>query len=66
MNTDLWHELALAISLVFIIEGILPFLYPSRWRRMVAMLARTDNRTMRMMGLSSMLIGLALLYLINN
>ncbi len=66
MSSDLWHELALAISLVFIIEGILPFLYPSRWRRMVATLARTDNRTMRIMGLTSMLLGLALLYLINN
>lgn len=66
MSSDLWHELALAISLVFIIEGILPFLYPSRWRRMVATMARTDNRTMRIMGLTSMLLGLALLYLINN
>ena len=65
MQPDLWHELALALSLVFIIEGVIPFLYPARWRRLVAQLAVVDNRTMRMTGLISMLIGLGLLYLIN-
>ncbi|WP_300425994.1 DUF2065 domain-containing protein [uncultured Thalassolituus sp.] len=66
MSQDLWTELALAVALVFIIEGILPFLNPGRWRRLVGQLARTDDRTMRLTGLASMLFGLALLYLIKH
>jgi uncharacterized protein YjeT (DUF2065 family) len=65
LKPDFWHVLALAIGLVFIIEGIVPFLYPARWRRLVQQLAATDDRTMRMTGLFSMLLGLGLLYLIN-
>lgn len=65
MKADLWHELAIAVCLVFIIEGVMPFLYPARWRRLVAQLATVDDRTMRMTGLISMLIGLGLLYMIN-
>jgi len=65
VKADLWHELAIAVCLVFIIEGVMPFLYPARWRRLVAQLATVDDRTMRMTGLISMLIGLGLLYMIN-
>ncbi len=65
MQADLWREIAIAVCLVFIIEGILPFLYPARWRRLVAQLATVDDRTMRMTGLISMLTGLGLLYMIN-
>lgn len=66
MSQDLWTELALAVSLVFIIEGILPFLNPGRWRRLVGQLARTDDRTMRITGFASMLLGVTLLYLIKH
>ncbi|MEK9712928.1 MAG: DUF2065 domain-containing protein [Thalassolituus sp.] len=64
MSGNIWHELAIAVSLVFIIEGIVPFLYPERWRKLVSQLAHIDNRTMRFTGLASMLVGVALLYLI--
>ncbi len=60
-----WHELGIALSLVLVIEGIIPFLYPARWKEMVQMLAEVDDRTMRIVGLVSMLSGTALLYLIN-
>jgi len=62
---DMWHELAVAFALVFVIEGMIPFVAPARWRNMVQLLAQLDNRTMRGMGLFSMGLGLALLYLIN-
>lgn len=62
----MWHELAVAFCLVLVIEGIIPFLYPRRWRELVSMLADVDDKTMRFVGLASMLIGTALLYLINN
>ena len=47
---------------MLILEGIIPFLYPNRWQNAVKKLAETDSRTMRLMGLMSMLIGLVALY----
>ncbi len=61
----MWHELGIAVSLMLVIEGILPFLYPGRWRSVVQMLAEVDDRSMRIMGLTSMLLGTLLLYLVN-
>ncbi|MEK9822610.1 MAG: DUF2065 domain-containing protein [Gammaproteobacteria bacterium] len=61
----MWHDLGVALCLVLVIEGIIPFLYPRRWREMVMMLAEVDDRTMRVVGLISMLLGTGLLYLIN-
>jgi len=60
----MWHDIGVAVCLVLVIEGVIPFLYPKRWKEMVATLASIDDRTMRLMGLGSMLIGTALLYLI--
>jgi uncharacterized protein YjeT (DUF2065 family) len=60
-----WHDLGVALCLVLVIEGIVPFLYPKRWREMVSKLAEVDDNSMRIAGLISMLLGTALLYLIN-
>ena len=60
----MWQDFAVALCLVLVIEGILPFLYPRRWREMGMMLSEVDNKTMRMVGLMSMLLGTGLLYLI--
>ncbi|WP_075185449.1 DUF2065 domain-containing protein [Teredinibacter haidensis] len=62
----MWEELGKAFCLMLIIEGILPFLYPDRWRKLVATLAFIDDRRLRIMGLVSMLIGLALLLIMTN
>ncbi|MBL6691087.1 MAG: DUF2065 domain-containing protein [Pseudomonadales bacterium] len=61
----MWHDLGVALCLVLVIEGIVPFLYPKRWREMVSKLAEVDDNSMRIAGLISMLLGTALLYLIN-
>ena len=60
----MWKEIATALCLVLVIEGILPFIYPSRWRAMIMSLATVDDRTMRVAGLVSMIAGTLLLYLI--
>lgn len=60
----MWRELGVAMCLVLVIEGIVPFLYPRRWRHLALSLAEVDDRTMRLAGLSSMLLGTVLLYLI--
>jgi len=61
----MWHDVGIALCLVLVIEGIVPFLYPRRWREMVTMLSEIDDKTMRVAGLASMLFGTGLLYLIN-
>lgn len=61
---DFWREIAIALCLILVIEGILPFLYPQRWRQMVARLATIDDKMLRTYGLISMLIGTAVLYVI--
>jgi uncharacterized protein len=60
----MWSEIAVALSMVLVIEGILPFLSPRRWRSFAEMAGRVDDRTVRMLGLFSMLAGTAMLYLI--
>lgn len=62
---DLWRELLIAFCLVLVIEGVLPFLYPQRWRRLVAKLAYVPDSSLRVAGFVSMLLGVALLYLVH-
>tara|TARA_B110000444_G_scaffold243736_1_gene262486 strand:+ start:1076 stop:1261 length:186 start_codon:yes stop_codon:yes gene_type:complete len=61
----MWHELAIAFCLMLIVEGMIPFISPSRWRKMLLVLDQIDDNTMRMIGLGSMLTGTVLLLLIN-
>ena len=62
---DFWHVLPVAIALVFIIEGMLPFISPNRWRNMLAAVEQMDDRVIRNVGLGSMLFGIVLLYLVH-
>lgn len=57
----MWEELGRAFCLLLVLEGILPFLYPTRWRRLVASLATISDRQLRIIGLVSMLVGVGLL-----
>ncbi|MBL4828006.1 MAG: DUF2065 domain-containing protein [Spongiibacteraceae bacterium] len=61
----MWHDVIVALSLLLVAEGILPFLSPDAWRAMAYKVAQMDNRAMRIMGLVSMLVGVTLLSLIN-
>jgi uncharacterized protein YjeT (DUF2065 family) len=61
----MWHEIAIALCLVLVIEGLLPFISPQRWRRMVLQVANVDDRSIRLMGFISMVLGTALLYWVN-
>ena len=61
----MWHELAVACCLMLVIEGIIPFISPGRWRKMLLMLDQIDDNTMRIIGLGSMLTGTVLLLMVN-
>lgn len=57
-------EIFRAFCLVLVIEGILPFLWPDRWRNLLETVAHTDDKTLRAVGLFSMVLGVGLLYLL--
>lgn len=59
-----WQDLVAALCLMLVLEGLMPFINPNRWREAISLIARLDNRSLRLMGLSSMLLGLLLLYLV--
>ena len=61
----MWHDLVVALSLMLVIEGVMPFLAPDALRRMLLEVSRQDNRSLRIAGLASMVGGVGLLYLIN-
>jgi len=60
----MFDDLLAALALMLVIEGMLPFLSPAGLRRTLQTLAELDDRSLRLVGLVSMLAGLALLYLV--
>ncbi|MBO67692.1 MAG: DUF2065 domain-containing protein [Acidiferrobacteraceae bacterium] len=59
-----WVDLGVAVSLVLVIEGLLPFAAPNRYRKMVESIGRRSEGQLRSVGLAFIVSGLLLLYLI--
>ena len=53
------------MALVFIIEGMLPFISPNRWRKLLIAADQMDDKVIRNVGLGSMLFGVFVLYLVH-
>ena len=60
----MWQDLLAAIALVLVIEGMLPFLNPARFKQHLAMMLQMEDRTLRNIGLGSMVAGIILLYVV--
>lgn len=60
MTDLLWS----ALALVLIIEGLLPFFSPSRWRQVFEQALKLGDGQLRFIGLASIVIGLLLLALV--
>jgi len=54
----------MAFALMLIIEGLLPFLAPKLWRDTFRRITQMSDGQIRFFGLTSMLIGLLLLFLV--
>jgi uncharacterized protein YjeT (DUF2065 family) len=52
-----------AFALMLVVEGLLPFISPSKWRGVFERATRMSDGQIRFIGLSSMLAGVVLLYL---
>ena len=57
-----WSDLFAGLALYLVIEGIMPFLNPPALRRAMATFISLTDRQLRIAGLVSMLLGVALLY----
>ena len=59
-----WTEILTALALVLVIEGMLPFISPSKYRQMVAEIAQLGDNQIRNIGLLVMFAGLLLLFFV--
>ncbi len=57
-------DIARALALMLVFEGLLPFLAPGRWREMMARMGTFDDKVLRTIGLLSMISGLVLLQML--
>lgn len=57
------HTFATAIALMLVLEGLLPFASPASWRTVMRRIGSMADGQIRFFGLSSILVGLALLLL---
>ncbi len=53
-----------AIALALIIEGLIPALFPNKWRAYVLKLANESVQSIRSLGISIICIGLIILWLV--
>ena len=56
MAEDIWR----ALALVLIIEGLLPALTPEAWREAMVRLIDSDPRSIRLVGIGSIIVGTVL------
>jgi len=61
----MWQQFLIGLALVFVIEGILYFLNPQGMKNMMKAMLEMDEGTLRISGFVSMMVGLALLYMVN-
>ena len=59
----MWNEIGIALGLMLVLEGMMPFLSPEAFRKVLVMMAEWDSATLRFVGLTSMIAGVVLLYL---
>lgn len=61
---NFWIEIGRAFALMLVLEGILPFLYPAKWREILRTVAANPDGLIRSIGIITMLSGVVILYLL--
>lgn len=51
----------IALGMLFLLEGLLPFLFPRQWRETFLRIARLSDGQIRFFGLAAILCGILLL-----
>ena len=61
-----WTDLLAGLAIFCIIDGVMPFINPAAMKRLLARMALMEEREMRVIGLVSMLVGVAILFLVRS
>lgn len=59
-----WNDLLAAFALYLVLEGIIPFVSPSRFRQFIQNMSRISDEKLRSVGFCSMVAGVILLYIV--
>ena len=59
----MWQDILTAFALYLVIEGMIPFIGPDRFRRAVEQISRLNDNNLRTIGLIAMASGLLLLFI---
>jgi uncharacterized protein YjeT (DUF2065 family) len=59
----MWDWVMGALALMLVFEGVLPFISPTAWRQVFERALKLSDGQIRFIGLTSMLVGLLMLYL---
>ena len=54
-----------ALALVLVLEGLMPFGFPERWKKLLEKIIKQDEKVLRVSGFISMLVGVILLTVIH-
>ena len=60
----MWQDILAAIALLFVLEGVLPFLSPQQFRKAMMTASQMNDASLRVLGFASMVGGLVLLYVV--
>ena len=60
----MWTDILTAFALYLIIEGMIPFIGPHRFRRTVEQISKLNDNNLRAIGLIAMGAGLLLLFIV--
>lgn len=60
----MWIDIFTAIALFLVIEGMIPFIGPRKYRQIVAQMSLLSDNSLRAVGFVTMFLGLVLLFAI--
>jgi len=62
----MWQDILTAVALYLILEGMIPFVSPGRFRRTVEQIAKLGDNNLRIAGLIAMAVGLVMLFIVRS
>ena len=62
----MWDLLILALALMFVVEGIFPFINPQAYRKFMLQFIKMNDKSLRRVGLSMMIIGTVSIWMLKS
>ncbi len=59
-----WQDFGTALALMLVFEGLSPFIWPGRMKKLAELVQQSDEKSIRTVAAMSMGAGLALLYFV--